>query len=200
MEAPGHYQRELLLVGGSTLDGHARYRLHWTGEPMPGLPNYKFASPIDCWALIWWVDTDSEHPGGAGGYAVLQAFWKQEDGQYLPTMLETQGLNLRVLTMMAAEAERHRHDFAALRHRLLLRQRARAGEAISGKIADILQDAAPQFTGPTSFSGKDALPTVVEKTVEQMERNLGKTDEWARRMGRGPVVREAGNKEAEAHG
>ncbi len=191
MEAPGLWQRELKQFG-TVASGDARYRMHWTGDPMPGFPEHKFAAPIDCWALLWWVDQDSERPGAGGGYAVLQAFYTQDSGVFVPTMLETVGLNLKVVTMMAGEAEKHRHDFAKIRHRQLERQRATANEAISGRIADILQDAMPQFTGPTSFgAAQGALPTVVERKVEQIERNLATINRRARQMRKGPAIAKA---------
>jgi len=163
---------------------------------MPGFPDRKFAAPIECWALIWWVDNDSEAPDAGGGYAVLQCFYNQETMK--PVMLNTEALNPRVLKMMAYEAEKHRRDFAATRRLIMERRRQKANEDISGKIADMLQDAVPQFKGPTSFGSGGALPTVVQKKAEQIEKNLKRTDQWARRMGRGPVVRKP--QEAEANG
>lgn len=195
MEAPGLWQRELKQFG-TVASGDARYRMHWTGDPMPGFPEHKFAAPIDCWALLWWVDQDSERPGAGGGYAVLQAFYTQDSGMFVPTMLETVGLNLKVVTMMAGEAEKHRHDFARVRHRQLERQRTRMNEQLVSPIEDTLRDASPVFTGPTSWGhGSDATPTVVQKKVEQLERfveNVGR-DSLAemRRKFRGTTIAKA---------
>ncbi len=186
MEALRLYQRELRLAGGTTASGQPRYRMHWTGDPMPGFPNYKFAAPTECWALLWWVDTDSEQPDAGGGYAVLQAFYKQIGPEFVPTMPDTIGLNAQVVTMMAHEAERHRHDFGEARRRMLQRQKDAAGKAVEGKISEVLQDAVPQFLGATSFGNGNALPTVVQRKVEQIEKNLSVSNAWAKRMGRGP--------------
>lgn len=190
MEAPGLYQKELARFG-SVAEDKPRYRLHWIGDPMPDFPEHKFACPCDCWALIWWVDNDSEAPGSGGGYALLQAFYTQDCGVFVPTMLDTVGLNQRVVVMMAGEAEKHRRDFARIRHAQLERERQRVNEALSSQIADVLQDAMPQFTGPTSFGASGgALPTVVERKVEQIERNLATITRRARQMPRGPAIRQ----------
>jgi len=124
VEAPGLYQKELARFG-SVAEDKPRYRLHWIGDPMPDFPEHKFACPCDCWALIWWVDNDSEAPGSGGGYALLQAFYTQDCGVFVPTMLDTVGLNQRVVVMMAGEAEKHRRDFARIRHAQLERERHR---------------------------------------------------------------------------
>ncbi len=170
MDAPEYIQKELKRIGGTALSGQPRYRLHWTGDALqrPGLSDVKFESPCDCWALLQWVDTDSESPEHGGGYCVLQAF---RDGLN-PVMLDTEALNLRVLTMMVNMAEETRHQFLKLRKKVLERRREREEKEITNRLADYLQDRVPQFTGPTSFPNQDAGTVVLQQTIEKLEKAM----------------------------
>jgi hypothetical protein len=184
MQVPKHYSEELALTGGSTWNNLPRYRLHWLGDPMPGCPDRKFESPCDCWALLQWVDTDSEHPDHGGGYVVLQPFRQG----LVPCDLDSEGLNLRVLKMMVYMAEQTRHQFIEMRAKVLERKRQQQEKELEKTLADYLHAQVPIFTGPTSFGTGDASQTLVQKKMEQIERNLERSNAFAARMGRGAVI------------
>lgn len=186
MQAPDIYEKELVLAGGKTSSGHPRYILHWSGDvlSLKGVREQKFDTPCDCWVLLHWVDNNPEQPDAGGGYAELQQFRDKK----VPAMLDSEALNVRVVTMMAAMTERTRHQFLQMRKKILERRREREDKETSDRLAAYLEDRVPAYRDAVSFSGQRNTHSVVQQKIEQIEKNLSATDRFAARMGRGPVI------------
>lgn len=186
MKAPDIYAKELELVGGKTSSGHPRYLLHWSGDvlSLKGQREQKFDTPCDCWVLLHWVDNNMDLPESGGGYAELQQFRDKK----VPALLDSEALNVRVVVMMAAMAERTRNQFLSMRKKILERRKEREDKETTDRLAAYLEDRIPVYRDAVSYNGQRTTQSVVQQKMEQIEKNLSRTDRMVARMGRGPLI------------
>ncbi len=186
MNAPEVYEKELGLLGGKTAFDQPRYRLHWSGDPLrrPGMTDQVFDTPCPCWVLLHWVDNNADTPESGGGYAELQQFRYKRT----PALLDSAALNLRVVTMMAAMAERTRHQFLDMRKKVLERKKEREDKETNDRLASYLEDRMPAYLDGVSYARQVGTQSVVQQKMAQIEKNLSRTDRLAALRGRGTMI------------
>ena len=193
----GAYDSDLLAVGGRNPYGEPVFLLVRGAHPIkrkdgtverPTLG--RFAAD---WVLMEWLPREEfgapeDWPGGPlgdfpwrGRYHMLQPFPGQELGSAT--------LNPAVARRMAWISSNHRRDSLQARRAALAAHESEKDRIRQNRIADMLHDSFPAFTGPTSFANNPTTRTAVQNKLdllEQMERD-GKLKT---QRPRGQVVRE----------
>ncbi|MGH9436933.1 MAG: hypothetical protein ACRD22_03335 [Terriglobia bacterium] len=125
------------------------------------------------WCLCEWLPRDdwgnpNDWPGEIygrypteGRYNILQPFPNQR--------LDTLYLNSRVVRYIVWIAREHRHDNLATRVRALRDADARTDQDRENRIADMLHDAYPSFTGAASFANSPTTRTAVQNKLALLE-------------------------------
>lgn len=131
-----------------------------------------------------WVDNNVDMPENGGGYAELQQFRYK----ITPALLDSEALNVRVVVMMAAMAERTRHQFLEMRKKVLERRKEREDKETQDRLANYLEDRMPAYRDAVSYSGQRIKQSVVQQKMEQIEKNLSRTDRLAALRGRGSMI------------
>lgn len=191
------YERDLLEIGGRTPYGDPTFILIRGSDPIKRASGVLERSDAahqfrDGWLLMEWLPPsefgpESDWPGEQygpyphrGRYTLLQPFPRQR--------LDTLYLNSRVVRMMAWRSREHRRDSETKRRQAYRDSREQAERVRENHIADMLHDAFPSFTGPTSFANNPTTRTAVQSklnTLEEMERRGGLQTP----LPRGPVQR-----------
>jgi hypothetical protein len=64
----------------------------------------------------------------------------------------------------------------------------REEDAKTLRIADRLEDATPAFTGPVSFQRQGCRTSIIEKKIQQIEKNWARAMQFATLVPRGPSI------------
>lgn len=186
------YAKDLLEVGGRNPYGEPTFILTRGCDPIQraggGLEHADVAAQYrSAWVLLEWLPAEHfgspfDWPGEAygpyperGRYVALQPFPNQR--------LDTLYLNSRIVRMMAWHSREHRRDSLSKRQRALRAASERADAERQNRMADMLQDAFPSFTGPTSFANNPTTRTAVQNKYErlaEMERRGELQHAWPR--------------------
>lgn len=197
---PKWFQDAVTQAGGLNAFGGPNFDVVWSQTATELLADgevlqYKGEPP--CWLLRKWFPPEDygsriiwESRGdllGAyperGRYEIIQPFilhsvvngrLKKETFPLSPALFEHMVLVLR-RAMDVTEDQMRRE---------LKDHQAKKDAAQQESIADALQNASPQFTGPTSFPTGDSK-TLVQKKMDQIERNQANADRMRRKHGKG---------------
>lgn len=198
MEVPERYKRFLEEKGGKNPLGEPNFILNWGSSPLVRLtvPD-EFRSPYrDCWALCEWTPPEEFGPPdqwderslgpypSRGAYNPLQVF---REGNK-PCQLDTEFLNLGVLEMFLWVILNHKHDSLAKRTQFLKDEYARREAEKTKKLVERIEDGAPSFLGGASFTGQLNCNSVIQQKMEQLEKNLDRISDVAKRFPRGGMV------------
>ncbi|MGH7441583.1 MAG: hypothetical protein ACREKE_02795 [bacterium] len=171
------YFRDLLEVGGRNPYAEPNFLLSLADETIPrtGGGVDRPIAPMfrHSWLLMEWrpreeFGSPEDWPGeqaGAyplrGSYTILQPFPNQHP--------DSKFLNSTVVRRMAWISKRHRHDNFLKRMQIFSNQQASEDQERQERIEDMLQDAFPSFTGPTSFAMNSTTRTAVQNKLEKLE-------------------------------
>jgi hypothetical protein len=199
MKTPDVYRRLIAHVGGMNLYGEPRFLLQWGADPIKrkGMSDVRLAPFLfNAWCLAEWrpaveFGLPEDWPGDIlgpypdrGAYIVRQIFRYGDT----PDQLDCATLNLRVVEMIIHNCLEHQDDSLVEKRLRIEAEKAKEEEREVSKIADILEDASPRFTGPVSFGGQKGCKSVVQKKEEQIEKVLKWRNAYAIQLNRGLSV------------
>lgn len=197
-DLPERYSKFLEQRGGRNIFGDPNFILNWGSSALVRLavPD-EFRNPYrDCWALCEWTPPEEFGPPeewheptlgpypSRGAYNPIQVF--REDN--VPCQLDSEYLNLNVLEMFLWVILNHKHDSLAKRVQFLTDDAAKRKAEETRKLVERIEDGAPAFLDSVSFSGQLNCNSVIRQKMEQLERNLDRITDVAKRFPRGGVV------------
>jgi hypothetical protein len=193
-DLPENYKQFLVAKGGVNIFGDPNFILNWGSSSLVRLtvPD-EFRRPYqECWALCEWTSPEEFGPPdqwdekllgpypSRGAYNPIQVF---REGN-VPCQLDSEYLNLPVLEMFLWVILHHKHDSLSKRSQFLKDEFARREAVKTKQMVDRIEDGAPAFLEGVSFSGQLNCNSVVRQKMEQLEKNLDRISDVAKRFPR----------------
>lgn len=201
LETPERYVRFLAEHGGRNPFGEPNFILAWGQTPIHryAVPDQFLAPYLNCWCFAEWAPPEdfgsrwtwNESAWGPfpvkGAYVPLQIF---KDGDE-PVMLDTERLNIEVLRLFLWVVVNHKHDSLQKRKDFLKDEFAKKKAEEQRLLIERIEDGAPAFIDAVSFHGQLNKNAYIKQKMEQLEQNLDRITDVARRFPRGMTQGEA---------
>ncbi len=198
LETPERYSAFLKNKGGTNPFNEPMFILVWGRSPIYrlGVPDAFLGSFQDCWCLAEWKPPEEfGFPQGwderfwgpypsRGMYVPIQVF---RDGN-VPCMIDSEGLNLNVLEMFLWVILNHERDSMMKRNTFLKDAYAQKQARHNQELIDRIEDGAPAFAGPCSFTGQLNVNSVIKQKMDALERGLPHILNVAKRFPRGGTM------------
>lgn len=168
------YHSDLRRVGGTNPYGENNFVLcrgnqairRWNGE-------WEMVEPLtENWTLAQWQPRYEWGDPKLWPSELLGAY--PQHGRYFAIQsfecpLDSPTLHMNIVMGMVWTILRHQHDSLAKREAALRAAKEGIAEARQKQTADMLQDAYPAFTGPTSFAHSPLTRTAVQRKIDILE-------------------------------